>query len=176
MHIQWFIIQSIWGKGVKGSPRSPSVFQQFSPPPGPPVNYTDKHVFNQRWGWKSVTSAGVVFGWKEIIHAHRSSPAHDCPAVLYSNQQWELNRFVNFPGDFHCLGDLVVESGWIRFAERQSIHSFRALLSRDVTSEAWCVDNGNLISSKQICPIFNNLGTPPNLKDKHRFRARKPLV
>ena len=35
--------------------------------------------------------------------------------ALSSNQQWGLNRFVNFPGDFLCLDDLVVESGWIRF-------------------------------------------------------------
>lgn len=115
--------------------------------------------------------------WLEWNHTYpRSSSAHDCPAVLYFNQQWELNRFVNFPGDSLCLDDLVVESGRIRFAQRQSIHSFRALLSSEITSEARCVDNANLISNKQICPIFNNTGTPPNLKDKHRFGKCQPLV
>lgn len=38
------------------------------------------------------------------------------------------------------------------------------------------MDNANLISNKQICPIFNNMGTAPNLKDKHRFRKCQPLV
>lgn len=127
--------------------------------------------------------------WLERNHTYpRSSSARDCPAALHSHQQWELNRFVNFPGGFLCLGDLVVESVWIRFAERQSIHSFRdagrrgwggggaSLLSRDITSEACCADNANLISNKQICPISNNVGTPPNLKDKQRFRMCQPLV
>lgn len=114
--------------------------------------------------------------WLEWNHTYPwSSSAHDCPAVLYSNQQWGLNRFVNFPRVFHCLDDLVVESGWIRFAERQSIQSFRVLLSREITPEARCVDNANLISNKQICPIFN-MGTVSNLKDKHSFRRCQPLV
>lgn len=51
-----------------------------------------------------------------------------------------------------------------------------SLLSRDITSEACCADNANLISNKQICPISNNAGTPPNLKDKQRFRMCQPLV
>lgn len=91
-------------------------------------------------------------------------------AVLSSNQQWGLNRFVNFPGDSRCLGDLAVESGRIRFAGRQSIHSFPQPLSRGITSGACCSDNADLIANKQICPIFNKEGTPPNLPDKHRFR------
>lgn len=92
-------------------------------PPGPLVNSTDKQAFNQRWGRKSATSAGAASGLRGIIQHHPS--AHDCPAALHSNQQWEPNRLVNFPGDFLCPDDLAVESVWIRFAERQSIHSFR---------------------------------------------------
>lgn len=127
--------------------------------------------------WEEISDISWCSVWLEWDHTYpRSSSAHDCPAVLYSNQHWELNRFVNFPGDFLCLDDLVVESGWIRFAERQSIHSFRILLSREITSEAHCVDNANLVSYKQICPIFNNIDTLPNLEDKHRFRKCQPLV
>lgn len=100
-----------------------------------------------------------------------SSSAGDCSAVFSSNQQWGLNRLVNFPGDSRCLDDLAVESGGIRFAGRQSVHSFQALLSRGITSGACCSDNADAIANKQICPIFNNEGTPPNLPDKHRFRT-----
>lgn len=108
---------------------------------------------------KSVTSAGVGFGWNEIIHT-LSPPWHmiaqPCSTL---NNQWGLNCLVNFPRDLLCLNGLAVESGWIRFAERQSIHFFWGRLSREITPEASHMDNANLISNKQICPIFNNAGT-----------------
>lgn len=36
------------------------------------------------------------------------------------------------------------------------------------------MDNANLISNKQISPIFNNMGSVPNLKDKHGIRRFQP--
>lgn len=117
--------ESVWGNGVKSSLWS--AFQRFynSPHPDqrliPPINTSlarDEGGKISDISWCSV--------WLERNHTYpRSSSARDCPAALHSHQQWELNRFVNFPGGFLCLCDLVVESVWIRFAERQSIHSFR---------------------------------------------------
>lgn len=143
--------------------------------PGPSVNLGDCYLFSQRRvgnQWHHPCVVFYVFFWmKSYIPS-----AHDCPAMLHSNQQWGLNSFVNFPGDLLCLDDLVVESVWIRFADRQSIHPFRLLLSREITPEARGADNANPISNKQICPIFNNAGTRPNSKDEHRFRSCQPLV
>lgn len=85
---------------------------------------TREEVRNSYISWFSV--------WLELNHAYpRSSSAGDCPAGLYSNQQWERNRFVNFPRGFLCLKDLVVESGWIRFAETKDPILLGSLIERD---------------------------------------------
>lgn len=53
-----------------------------------------------------------------------------------------------------------------------------SLLSRDMSSEGGSAARTmpTWISDKQICPIFNNAGTRPNLEDKQRLGTCQPLV
>lgn len=136
----------------------------------PADDFSDKHTFHLCWCETSVIRCHRLLSGKKWRVP--SAPVRWwLLVVLSSNQQWGLNRFVNFPGDSRCLDDLAVESGGIRFAGRQSVHSFQQLLSRGITSGACCSDNADLIANKQICPIFNKEGTPSNLPHKHRFRT-----
>lgn len=139
------------------------------PSRGPADNFSNKHTFHLYWCETGDIRCRRLLSGKEWRVS--SAPVRWwLPAVLSSNQQWGLNRFVNFPGDSRCLDDLAVESGGIRFAGRQNVHSFQQLLSKGITSGACCSDNADLIANKQIGPIFNKEGTPCNLPDKHRFR------